>query len=114
MQMRASGAHWAIIFASRCSHCATGVLTTSVEARTVAITPFKARSYDFAEVKRVCQDCTLAGLKAMYDAGPARPFRVVYFSAEGVPRDETQKPFFLGEYRAMRVSAGDWPRRRLM
>lgn len=73
--------------------------------RTVAVTPFKASSLDFAEVKRVCQDCTIAGFKAMYGAGPARPFRFIYFSAEGTPRDLTKKPYFMGEYRIMRVSA---------
>lgn len=80
-------------------------------SRTVAVTPFRMSSFDFAEVKRVCQDCTVAGFKAMYEAGPVRPFRFVYFSADGTPRDLTKKPFIMGEYQIMRVSA--WNSRSL-
>ncbi|KPM45560.1 hypothetical protein AK830_g941 [Neonectria ditissima] len=69
---------------------------------TVAVTPFRTSSIDFAEVKRVCQDCTMAGFKAMYEAKPARPFRFIYFSAEGTPRDLGKKPRFMGEYQLMR------------
>ncbi|KAJ5610742.1 hypothetical protein N7510_007461 [Penicillium lagena] len=69
---------------------------------TVAVTPFRTGSFDFAEVKRVCHDCTIAGFKAMYEAGPARPFRFLYFSAEGTPRDPTQRPVFKGDYQVMR------------
>jgi hypothetical protein len=64
----------------------------------------RSRGVDFAEVKRICQDWTLAGLKAMYEAGPSRPFRFLYLSAEGTPRDLTQKPLFMGQYQLMRVS----------
>ncbi|KAE9364252.1 hypothetical protein N431DRAFT_388245 [Stipitochalara longipes BDJ] len=69
---------------------------------TVAITPGRAMSYDFAEVKHICQDCTMAGLKAMYEAGPSRPFRFVYLSGDGTPRDQTKKPLILGQYLLMR------------
>ncbi|KAJ5579582.1 uncharacterized protein N7459_005567 [Penicillium hispanicum] len=69
---------------------------------TVAVTPFRTSSFDFAEVKRVCQDCTLAGFKAIYEAGPARPFRFLYFSAEGTPQDPTKKPALMGDYQIMR------------
>ncbi|KAJ5736932.1 uncharacterized protein N7483_002057 [Penicillium malachiteum] len=69
---------------------------------TVAITPFRASNFPFAEVKRVCQDCTLAGFKAIYEAGPKIPFRFVYFSAEGTPRDPSHRPMFMGDYQVMR------------
>ncbi|KAJ5948603.1 hypothetical protein N7454_001910 [Penicillium verhagenii] len=69
---------------------------------TVAITPFRSGSFDFTEVKRVCQDCTLAGFKAIYEAGPARPFRFLYFSAEGTPRDSSKRPMLMGDYQVMR------------
>lgn len=68
------------------------------------MTPFRTGRFDFAEVKRVCQDCTIAGFKAMYESGLARPFRFLYFSAEGTPRDPTNKPVFMGDYQIMRVS----------
>jgi hypothetical protein len=77
--------------------------------RTVAITPGRAMTYDFAEVKRICQDCTMAGLKAIYEAGPSKPFRFAYFSGEGTPRDMTKKPMFLGQYLLMRVSTPTLP-----
>ena len=76
------------------------------------MTPFRMSSFDFAEVKRVCQDCTIAGFKAMYDAGPARPFRFIYFSADGTPRDLTKKPRLMGDYQLMRVST--WKSRPLL
>ena len=75
-------------------------------SRTVAITPFRTGSFDFAEVKRVCQDCTKLGFEAMYQAGPARPFRFIYLSAEGTPRDPSKKPAIMGDYQIMRV--GYW------
>lgn len=69
------------------------------------MTPLKSKSLDIAEVKRVCQDCTLAGFKAIYEAGPARPFRFLYFSGEGVMDDPTaKKPLFLGDFMIIRVS----------
>ncbi|KAJ5611709.1 hypothetical protein N7528_008814 [Penicillium herquei] len=71
---------------------------------TVAITPFRAGNFPFAEVKRVCQDCTLAGFKAIYEAGPQRPFRFLYFSAEGTPRDPSKRPMLMGDYQIMRCN----------
>jgi hypothetical protein len=69
------------------------------------VTPIRSKTFDFAEVKRVCQDCTLAGFKAIYESGATRPFRFVYFSGEGIMEDyKAKKPFFLGDYIAMRVS----------
>ena len=75
-----------------------------IRFRTVAVTPFRTGGFDFDEVKRVCQDCTLAGFNAMYEAGPARPFRFLYFSAEGTPRDPRMRPIIMGDYQMMRVS----------
>ncbi|KAI1506468.1 putative nucleoside-diphosphate-sugar epimerase [Biscogniauxia marginata] len=69
---------------------------------TVAITPTKSKMYDFDEVKRVCQTSTLAGLRAMHDAGPARPFRFLYTSGAGVERDQSKTPRFYGQYSLMR------------
>jgi len=73
--------------------------------RTVAVTPTKSSRSEFAEVKRVCYDCTMAGFKAIYEAGPARPFRFLYFSGAAVMDDpKAKKPFYLGDYMVMRVS----------
>lgn len=76
----------------------------------MGITPGKASTYDFAEVKRVCQDCTMAGLEALREANSAapKPVRFVYLSGEGVSQDFATKPFILGDYRIMRVSRYIW------
>lgn len=70
---------------------------------------------DFTEVKRVCQDCTLAGFKAIYEAGPARPFRFSYFSGYNAITDvDAVEPVLLGDYMMMRVNfqnIGDMSRR---
>lgn len=73
-------------------------------SRTVAITPFRLGQFDFDEVRRVCQTCTIAGFKAMYESGTQKPFRFIYFSAEGTPTDPAKKPAIWGDYQIMRVS----------
>ncbi|KAJ7708285.1 putative nucleoside-diphosphate-sugar epimerase [Mycena rosella] len=69
---------------------------------TVAITPSKSASMPVDEVKRVCQDCTLAGLRALHDAGPATPFRFLYVSGIAAERDQSKTPKFRPEYALMR------------
>ncbi|KAJ5210898.1 hypothetical protein N7491_010713 [Penicillium cf. griseofulvum] len=71
---------------------------------TVAVTPFRTGGFDFAEVKRVCQDCTKLGFQAMYEAGPARPFRFMYLSTQGTPRDPTERPIIMADYQIMRCN----------
>ncbi|KAJ5592334.1 hypothetical protein N7537_009238 [Penicillium hordei] len=70
---------------------------------TVALTPLQP-GIDFAEVKRVCQDYTKLGFEAMCEAGPARPFRFIYLSAGGTPRDPTKDPVILPEFFIMRCN----------
>ncbi|KAI1330738.1 NAD(P)-binding protein [Xylariaceae sp. FL0255] len=69
---------------------------------TVAITPSKSASYDFAEVKRICQTSTLNGLRAMHEAGPAAPFRFLYMSGAASERDQSKTPSYKPEYSKMR------------
>ncbi|KAJ5682235.1 hypothetical protein N7462_005400 [Penicillium macrosclerotiorum] len=71
---------------------------------TVAVTPFRTGGFDFAEVKRVCQECTLLGFEAIYRAGPSRPFRFLYFSAEGTSQGpaEESSAWFMRDYQIMR------------
>ncbi|KAJ7749828.1 putative nucleoside-diphosphate-sugar epimerase [Mycena maculata] len=69
---------------------------------TVAITPSKSASMPFDEVKRVCQDCTMAGLGAIHAAGPATPFRFLYVSGIAAERDQAKTPSFRPEYSLMR------------
>ncbi|KAK7430743.1 hypothetical protein QQZ08_002787 [Neonectria magnoliae] len=69
---------------------------------TVAVTPSKSKALDFAEVRRVCQEFPLAGLKAMHEASPARPFRFLYMSGFTAERDQTKTPDFMPQYALMR------------
>ncbi|KAK1831165.1 succinate-semialdehyde dehydrogenase [Podospora conica] len=69
---------------------------------TVAVTPTKAQSYAFDEVTRICQTSTLAGIRAMVEAGPARPFRFLYMSGQNAERDQSKKPLLLPAYFKMR------------
>lgn len=73
---------------------------------TVAITPSKSTNYPFEEVKRICQTGTLAGLRAIHEAGSRKPFRFLYMSGIAAERDQTKTPKFKPEYSLMRVSKG--------
>ena len=72
--------------------------------RTVAITPTKSSMYDWDTVVRVCQTSTMMGLRAMYEAGPAKPFRFIYCSGFSAERDQTKTPDFRPQYSLLRVS----------
>ncbi|KAI8625513.1 NAD(P)-binding protein [Xylariaceae sp. FL1651] len=69
---------------------------------TVAITPSKSKSYEFDEVKRVCQLSTIAGLRAMHEAGLATPFRFLYMSGAAAERDQAKTPKYMPQYSLMR------------
>ncbi|KAI0884915.1 NAD(P)-binding protein [Annulohypoxylon maeteangense] len=69
---------------------------------TVAITPSKSKMYDFEEVKRICQTCTLAGFNAICESGVSKPFRFLYMSGATTERDQTKTPRFLPQYSLMR------------
>ncbi|KXJ90038.1 putative nucleoside-diphosphate-sugar epimerase [Microdochium bolleyi] len=74
---------------------------------TVGMSPFKASTFAFPEVQRVCQTCTIQGYTAMLDAGVAgpsasQPFRFVYTSGMGVEPDQTKKPFWSPKFMLMR------------
>lgn len=72
--------------------------------RTVAITPSKSKTYDFEEVRRICQTSPIACLRSMHEAGPAAPFRFLYMSGAAAERDPTKTPTFMPQYGLMRVS----------
>jgi hypothetical protein len=79
-------------------------MLTGGKIRTVAITPSKSKAIPFDEVTRVCQTCTLAGLRAMVESSPAKPFRFLYMSGFSAERDQTKTPAILAAYCLMRVS----------
>ncbi|KAF6228626.1 hypothetical protein HO173_011797 [Letharia columbiana] len=75
---------------------------------TVAITPSKSRGLDFDEVRRVCQEYTLVGLRAIFKAhseGGSRgapPLRFLYMSGTATERDQNKTPSWMPEYCLMR------------
>ncbi|KAI1120652.1 NAD(P)-binding protein [Nemania abortiva] len=69
---------------------------------TVAITPSKSKTYDFEEVRRICQTSPIAGLRAMHEAGTATPFRFVYMSGAAAERDPEKTPNYMPQYSLMR------------
>jgi len=71
---------------------------------TVAVTPSKSRAMDFEKVRRICQEYTMIGLKAMFEAreNNTTPFRFVYVSGTAAERDQTKTPSFMPEYSSMR------------
>ncbi|KFA66239.1 hypothetical protein S40285_05115 [Stachybotrys chlorohalonatus IBT 40285] len=79
-------------------------IRSSYPGRTVAITPTKARSYDFEKVRHVCQTCALAGLQAVAESSPSKPLRFVYMSGSVAERDQTKQASLWGaDYLLMRV-----------
>jgi hypothetical protein len=76
------------------------------QPRTVAITPGKAAisGLPFDRIRGICQRSTMAGLRAIYEAKPASPFKFIYMSGSGAERDQTKKPPVYTEYLKMRVS----------
>ncbi|MCJ1437930.1 hypothetical protein MMC27_007317 [Xylographa pallens] len=74
---------------------------------TVAITPTKSRFVEFDEVRRVCQEHTLAGLQALLEAHSEgdnipKPFRFMYMSGTAAGRDKDKPPSFMPQYSLMR------------
>ncbi|KAF5622325.1 hypothetical protein F52700_10588 [Fusarium sp. NRRL 52700] len=70
---------------------------------TVGVTPRHAFRMDPEEVRKVCQDYTMAGLEAMRSSGVVRPFRVAYLSGVAVSRDANQSLWIAPKYRRIRT-----------
>ena len=68
--------------------------------RAVSVTPLRTSK---VELNGVFHDCTKLGFEAMYEARPARPFRFMYLSADGIPRDPTKKAVIMADYHMIRV-----------
>jgi hypothetical protein len=64
------------------------------------VTPTKSTTHTPEEVRRVCHDYTLEGLRAL---GPG--VRFVYLSGLAVERDQNKRPNWLPDYLLMRVSS---------
>ncbi|KAM3561230.1 hypothetical protein MY1884_002497 [Beauveria asiatica] len=71
----------------------------------LAITPTASKTMDFEAVKTVCADYVLKGfdtLKQLPRPKGGKPLRFVYASGAKAERDQTKKPWILGDYTLMR------------
>lgn len=69
---------------------------------TIGLTPTKMSHLTPADHRRICLDYTMAGIKAMHEAGPEKPLRFVYVSGFSISRDEKQRHWFAEEYLKLR------------
>jgi len=74
---------------------------------TVAITPGKARGLPFEQVRRVCLEYALIGLKTITEARETstKPLRFIYMSGIAAERDQTKTPRLMAEHCLMRGDA---------
>ncbi|CAK5273547.1 unnamed protein product [Mycena citricolor] len=72
---------------------------------TVGLTPPKYMALGPEEGKRVSYTATLAGLQAIADSSPAKPFRFCYMSGDAAVRDQSAK--LEGELAGFRLMRGD-------
>ncbi|PQK09959.1 hypothetical protein BB8028_0002g02830 [Beauveria bassiana] len=71
----------------------------------LAITPTASKTMDFEAVKTVCVDYVMKGfdtLKRLPRPQSGKPLRFVYASGAKAERDQTKKPWILGDYTLMR------------
>ncbi|KAL6908757.1 hypothetical protein GGI43DRAFT_393557 [Trichoderma evansii] len=71
----------------------------------MAITPRKSGALPWDEVRKICLDYTIAGLETLAKlprGNEAKPLQFVYVSGANVERDQTKKPWVLGDYLLMR------------
>ena len=73
--------------------------------RLMAVTPSKVKSMPLEEVRKICYDYTVTGLETVSSLkrDSQKPFRFVYVSGAKAERDQTQKPWILGDYTILRV-----------
>ncbi|KAJ6790279.1 hypothetical protein PWT90_07510 [Aphanocladium album] len=71
----------------------------------LAVTPSKSKTMDFELVKKICVEYVMEGfnvLKQLPHAQDDKPLRFVYASGAKAERDQTKKPWILGDYTLMR------------
>jgi hypothetical protein len=60
----------------------------------------------FEETRKICYDYTVTGLQTISQLARAsnkKPLRFIYASGSMTERDQTKKPWILGDYSLMRV-----------
>lgn len=74
--------------------------------RLLAVTPSKSKGMPFAEVRKICLDYTLTGIETIAQLprdSASKPLRFIYTSGAKAQRDQSQKPWILGDLLLMRV-----------
>jgi hypothetical protein len=85
-------------------------------ARLIAVTPSQLNQMTLDEARKICLDYTVAGIETITKlprANSAKPFRFLYISGAKTERDQTKKPWVLGDYCLMRVGSSSFPLPRL-
>ncbi|KAG9235139.1 putative nucleoside-diphosphate-sugar epimerase [Amylocarpus encephaloides] len=67
----------------------------------LAITPAKSSVLPWEEVRRICYEYTAVGIDEISSVA-SKPFRFSYVSGSNAERDQTKKPWVLGDYILMR------------
>ncbi|PQE33672.1 hypothetical protein CJF32_00010841 [Rutstroemia sp. NJR-2017a WRK4] len=74
----------------------------------IAVTPSQLNQMTLDEARKICLDYTVAGIETITKLpreNSAKPFRFLYVSGAKTERDQTKKPWVLGDYRLMRGEA---------
>ena len=74
--------------------------------RLIAVTPSKSRNMPWEDVRKICIDYTIKGLETLAQLprdSTTKPLRFIYTSGAKAERDQSQKPWILGNYVLMRV-----------
>lgn len=74
--------------------------------RLLAITPSKMKDSTLDEARKVCVEYTVSGLETMTQLSRekgASPFRFLYVSGHKSERDQSKKPWVMGDYLLVRV-----------
>ncbi|KAM0249549.1 hypothetical protein ACHAQJ_008977 [Trichoderma viride] len=71
----------------------------------MAVTPRMSGTMPWEEVRKVCLDYTIAGLETLSKlprSNTAKPLQFLYISGANTERDQTKKPWVMGDYCLMR------------
>lgn len=73
----------------------------------IAVTPSKLNTMPFEEVRKICLYYTVTGFETICKLprdSTSKPFRFIYVSGANAERDQSKKPWILGNYSLMRVT----------
>jgi hypothetical protein len=75
--------------------------------RLLAVTPSKSRLLPWEEVRKICYDYAVTGLKTIAEQQQSRPtsrpLRFIYVSGSTVERDQSRKHWIFSDYMKLRV-----------